>query len=332
MGTRARAASRRRGQPPGQPGYGGQPAYPQGRPAGQQGSSPRRGYKPQGATPQPPGRYGPQGNRRRGSRSGYARRGPPGPGRRRASRRGKKHRADHRHRRRGARAAGADRRHRHRSSAGTTATSRRRPSARGCPRPRRTTLADPSAEPSEPPSTEPSDEPSASSSPEPDPTPSSGGGQPAGDAVDLGNGITLTPAQGWEVAKTGEGSGPAVQRRRALPRPGARAGDGHQPGPALHRVAQAGRRGRGGRQARRPEEGRPGVVGAERGQLRRAGHGVRRAGVQRRPGLHGRVGAGERRRDRAGDASTSPPAPTPSRLDEDFSAMVNSMLKTQVAG
>ena len=65
----------------------------------------------------------------------------------------------------------------------------------------------PTAPPDDPttePSPEPSGKPSASSSPEPDPTPSSGG-QPAGDAVDLGNDIALVPADGWEVTKTGKG-------------------------------------------------------------------------------------------------------------------------------
>jgi len=63
---------------------------------------------------------------------------------------------------------------------------------------------DPTTEPSAEPSEEPSDEPSASTTPEPDPTPSSGGGS-SGDAVDLGLDIALVPAEGWEVTKQAKG-------------------------------------------------------------------------------------------------------------------------------
>ena len=66
------------------------------------------------------------------------------------------------------------------------------------------------AQPSAPPSTdEPSGDPSPSTDPSDDPSSSaptpSGTDQPGSDAVDLGNGITLTPASGWTVKKTGEG-------------------------------------------------------------------------------------------------------------------------------
>jgi hypothetical protein len=65
----------------------------------------------------------------------------------------------------------------------------------------------PTAPPDDPttgPTPDPTPEPSASSSPKPDPTPSSGG-QPSGDAVDLGNDISLVPAEGWDVTKKGKG-------------------------------------------------------------------------------------------------------------------------------
>jgi hypothetical protein len=58
-----------------------------------------------------------------------------------------------------------------------------------------------------PPTTGPTDPPTAQPTPgpttgEPQPTPTQG---PSGDAVDLGKGISLTPAPGWEVQKTGNG-------------------------------------------------------------------------------------------------------------------------------
>ncbi len=66
------------------------------------------------------------------------------------------------------------------------------------------------AQPSAPPSTdEPSGDPSPSTNRSDDPSSSeptpSGTDQPRRDAVDLGNGIALTPASGWTVKKTGDG-------------------------------------------------------------------------------------------------------------------------------
>jgi hypothetical protein len=58
-----------------------------------------------------------------------------------------------------------------------------------------------------PPTDQPTDQPTTQPTPgpttdEPQPTPTQG---PSGDAVDLGKGISLTPAPGWEVQKTGNG-------------------------------------------------------------------------------------------------------------------------------
>ena len=54
-----------------------------------------------------------------------------------------------------------------------------------------------------PPTTEPTTQPTGKS-PQPTAT-DTGGGQPSGNSVDLGKGISLTPASGWEVQKTGNG-------------------------------------------------------------------------------------------------------------------------------
>jgi hypothetical protein len=62
--------------------------------------------------------------------------------------------------------------------------------------------------PTDQPTTGPTDQPTAQPSEQPtdEPQPTSTGSQPpAGDAVDLGKGISLSPASGWEVRKTGNG-------------------------------------------------------------------------------------------------------------------------------
>jgi len=56
----------------------------------------------------------------------------------------------------------------------------------------------PTEEPTPQPTPEPSDP--TPTGPSTDPTPG-----PTGDAIDLGNGIQVTPASGWEVGKTGQG-------------------------------------------------------------------------------------------------------------------------------
>jgi len=55
--------------------------------------------------------------------------------------------------------------------------------------------------PTEQPTTEPTGQPTTQ---EPQPTPTETSQQPTGGAINLGNGIELTPANGWEVKKTGE--------------------------------------------------------------------------------------------------------------------------------
>jgi hypothetical protein len=57
--------------------------------------------------------------------------------------------------------------------------------------------------PTDQPTPGPTDQPTPGPTDDPQPTP--GGGTPGGDAVDLGKGISLTPAPGWEVQKTGNG-------------------------------------------------------------------------------------------------------------------------------
>jgi hypothetical protein len=73
------------------------------------------------------------------------------------------------------------------------------------------------APPTEQPKPDPTDEPTtAAPTDDPQPTPNdTGGSQPPSGAVDLGNGISLAPASGWEVQKTGKGvaqlsNGPSV--------------------------------------------------------------------------------------------------------------------------
>jgi len=55
--------------------------------------------------------------------------------------------------------------------------------------------------PTEQPTTEPTGQPTTQ---EPQPTPTETSQPPTGGAINLGNGIELTPANGWEVKKTGE--------------------------------------------------------------------------------------------------------------------------------
>jgi hypothetical protein len=62
-----------------------------------------------------------------------------------------------------------------------------------------------SGAPTEQPTSEPTSQPTKSSSAEPTGSQTSGGQPPSGDSVDLGKGISLTPAGGWEVQKTGNG-------------------------------------------------------------------------------------------------------------------------------
>jgi hypothetical protein len=61
----------------------------------------------------------------------------------------------------------------------------------------------PTEQPTEQPTDSPTDEPTTTD--EPQPTPSESSAPPSGDAVDLAHGISLTPAPGWEVKKTGQG-------------------------------------------------------------------------------------------------------------------------------
>jgi hypothetical protein len=56
-----------------------------------------------------------------------------------------------------------------------------------------------------PPTEEPTPEPTAQpTTPEPQPTPTGTSRPPTGGTINLGNGIELTPAKGWEVKKTGK--------------------------------------------------------------------------------------------------------------------------------
>ena len=62
------------------------------------------------------------------------------------------------------------------------------------------------APPTQQPTPGPTDEPTtAAPTDDPQPNPSDTGQPPSGDGVDLGSGITLTPASGWEVQKTSKG-------------------------------------------------------------------------------------------------------------------------------
>jgi hypothetical protein len=62
------------------------------------------------------------------------------------------------------------------------------------------------APPTERPTTQPTNQPTAkASSEQPTATQTQGGQPPSGDSVDLGKGISLTPASGWEVQKTSNG-------------------------------------------------------------------------------------------------------------------------------
>ena len=57
-----------------------------------------------------------------------------------------------------------------------------------------------------PPTEQPTEQPTAQpSTDQPQPTPSESSAPPSGEAVDLGKGISLAPASGWEVEKTGQG-------------------------------------------------------------------------------------------------------------------------------
>ena len=55
-----------------------------------------------------------------------------------------------------------------------------------------------------PPTEEPTPQPSGGPSSQPQPTPTESSQSPTGGAIDLGNGVELVPATGWEVKKTGK--------------------------------------------------------------------------------------------------------------------------------
>jgi len=55
-----------------------------------------------------------------------------------------------------------------------------------------------------PPTEEPTPQPSGEPSSQPQPTPTESSQSPTGGAIDLGNGVELVPATGWEVKKTGK--------------------------------------------------------------------------------------------------------------------------------
>ena len=233
------------GYPPSRVGYpqGGYPPPGSGRLPAASRRLPRPGYPPQrrrlppaGAYP-PQGGYPPQGARRRlqaaAATGGYASRAevppPPAAAFRPGGAAGRKKStgSDHRHRRGGRRAAGGGRRHHH----GATGGGDEPPPV-------------PSPPPTPTPPTDAADDRTDGRADRPSPSgrPPSGHAdrhrprRPAATAVDLGNGINLTPAAGWEVAEDRQGRGPAQQRRDIFLGQVIQAGR-HQPGPAVRRLA-----------------------------------------------------------------------------------------------
>ena len=150
-----------------------------------------------------------------------------------------------------------------------------------------------------PPTEQPTEQPTAQpSTDQPQPTPSESSAPPSGEAVDLGKGISLAPAPGWEVEKTGQGVaqlsddksvflGQAIQVE-----PSTNAG---QLCDAWHRkVAEGSSNGK----FAEPQTGRPRHHQAEGGGLQRAGHRQQRPGFDDDPDVLPRLGAAERRSDR----------------------------------
>ena len=62
--------------------------------------------------------------------------------------------------------------------------------------------AQPTEQPTEKPTEQPTDNPTSE---EPTPGPTETSEPPSGNSIDLGNGISLSPADGWSVKKTGKG-------------------------------------------------------------------------------------------------------------------------------
>jgi hypothetical protein len=192
---------------------------------------------------------------------------------------------------------------------------------------------DPSTEPSPEPSdepTEPSSPPSASRKPEPDPTTSSGG-EPSGDAIDLGNDISLVPAKGWDVTKKSKGLAQLSNGEEMFLGQAVELEAGTNPGQlcsAWHKqVAEDAANAKHG-EPKKLDLGTSTLSGAScMAQMTvSTGQGSSEIGVYSVVSVRESDGVTV-----LGTVYFTEDSDT-EKIDRDFSAMVNSMLKTQVAG
>ena len=225
---------------------------------------------------------------------------------------------DHRDRRCGNRPAGSRRRHHHGADPGRRTSSRMSRSPRASPHRRQ--------------SSQPRSPQGSQRLAEPQPTPTQTSQPPTGGAIDLGNGIELNPAAGWQVKKTGENVAQLSDGKSVFLGQSLQISPVHQPWPAVRCVAPGCRRGYVQRQV-------PGLQG-RRASARRS---LKAATCVAEVTVSGGQGSTKlylfslvsvRQSDGVtviGTAYFTPNTDT-DQLNKDFTSMINSMLKSQAAG
>jgi hypothetical protein len=182
-----------------------------------------------------------------------------------------------------------------------------------------------------PPTEEPSPRPSGEPSAEPEPTPTESSQAPTGGGIDLGNGVELVPAAGWEVKKTGKNVAQLSNGRSLFLGQSLQISPSTNPGQlcdAWHRdVAEGTSNGKF-------QDAKDADVGTTRLKAATCVAQVTVSGGQGTTKLYLFSLVSVRQSDGVtviGTAYFTPNTDT-DQLNKDFTAMINSMLKSQAAG
>ena len=182
-----------------------------------------------------------------------------------------------------------------------------------------------------PPTEEPTPEPSGQPTPEPQPSATETSKPPTGGAVDLGNGIELLPAAGWEVKKTGKNVAQLSNGKSVFLGQSLQISQSTNPGQlcdAWHRnIAEGTTNGKF-------QDPKDADVGTTRLKAATCAAQVTVSGGQGSTKLFLFSLVSVRQSDGVsviGTAYFTPNADT-DQLDKDFTSMINSMLRSQTAG
>jgi hypothetical protein len=182
-----------------------------------------------------------------------------------------------------------------------------------------------------PPTEEPTPEPTGQPTPEPQPSATETSKPPTGGAVDLGNGIELVPAAGWEVKKTGKNVAQLSNSKSVFLGQSLQISQSTNPGQlcdAWHRnIAEGTTNGKF-------QDPKDADVGTTRLKAATCAAQVTVSGGQGSTKLFLFSLVSVRQSDGVsviGTAYFTPNADT-DQLDKDFTSMINSMLRSQTAG